>query len=131
MTPELIDILISSTFACLPGSYIYAKAASLPKTDGHFLVAQDADEITVVTRSERVAELDLIEKNRDDYALIALNVAVPFYSVGFLAAISNALAAAGLDILIVSTYSRDYLLVRVDTVEIAAAVLTELGLTSR
>jgi hypothetical protein len=131
MTPELIDILIRSTFACLPGSYIYAKAASLPNTDGHFLVAQDADEITVVTRSERVAELDLIEVNRDNYALIALNVAVPFYSVGFLATISNALAAAGLDILIVSTYSRDYLLVRVDTVEIAAAVLTELGLTSQ
>ena len=91
------------------------------------MVSRDADEITVVTKEDNLSGLDLRERNKDYYRLIALNVSVPFYSVGFLAAVSQAIAASGLNILIVSTYSKDYVMVRDDKLEEARAVFLDLG----
>ena len=91
------------------------------------MVTRDRDEITVVTREENMDSLDLIKQNKDFYVLIALNVSIPFYSVGFLATVSTAIASAGMNILIVSTYSKDYIMVRYDSCEKAQEVLLGLG----
>ncbi|MCW5824575.1 MAG: ACT domain-containing protein [Cyanobacteria bacterium TGS_CYA1] len=128
LSSETQEILSNSTFVIEPGVYIYTKVNSMPCKDEHFLVAKDADEITVVTRQGNLDKLDLIERNKDDYCLIALNVSIPFYSVGFLATVSSAFAAKGHNILIVSTYSKDYLMVRDDLRKDAEEILTSLGL---
>ena len=85
---------------------------------------------TVVTRVENVATLDVIERNKDVYRLIVLQVAVPFYSVGFLAAVTDAIAKEGINVLIVSTYSKDYLLIEEGCAERVRAVLVKLGFQS-
>lgn len=92
------------------------------------MIAQDNDEITVVTEKERVGELDTIERNKDERSLISLNVSIPFYSVGFLAAISSAIAEAGMNILIISTFSKDYILINQDSLEKAKDVLLKLDI---
>lgn len=94
------------------------------------MVSKDKDEITVVTKSKNLQYLDLVERNKEDYTLIALNVSVPFYSVGFLAAVSDAIAKAGMNILIISTYSKDYILVKESCKAEAVAVLKKLDFKS-
>lgn len=69
----------------------------------------------------------MIERNKDDYALIALNVSTPFYSVGFLATVSTAIAEHGMNILIISTFSKDYIMVREDKLDEARQVLIQMG----
>ena len=126
MRQQLNDIIHASSFSIEDGMFVYAKVKSWPD-ENHFMVTKDGDEITVVTQSENVTTLDLIERNKDDYRLIALNVAIPFYCVGFLARISQAIADSGMNILIVSTYSKDYVLVKADQLEDARDTLLKLG----
>ncbi len=106
---------------------MYAQVLNAPSVDKHFMVSKDADEVTVVTKEENLPELDIKERNKDFYRLIALNVSIPFYSVGFLATISQAIAEQGMNILIVSTYSKDYIMVKDDKLEKAKSVLMGLG----
>lgn len=131
MNQELQQIIKASTFDIQEGRYIYVKAKSTPSIDDHFLVSKDADEVTIVTREENFSKIDAQEKNKDFYALIALNVSIPFYSVGFLAAVSNAIAEEGMNILIISTYSKDYILVKNDLLNKAKEVLLELGFSEK
>lgn len=130
MNRELQTIIKQSTFTIKEGRFVYAKAVSLPKTDKHFMITQDKDEITVVTQEENLSQVDVLEKNKDFYKLIALNVSVPFYCVGFLEAVSKAIAQAGMNILIVSTYSKDYVMVKDDCINEAREVLLSLGFKS-
>lgn len=129
MYKGLQEIIDASTFTVEDGRYIYAKTGTAPPIGDHFLVSKDADEITVVTKEDKLSELDLIDKNKDFYSLIAINVSVPFYSVGLLATISTSLADKDMNVLIASTYSKDYFMVKVDRLQDAKSVLNELGFT--
>lgn len=122
-----MEMIAQSTFNVIPGVFVYAKVRTVRSDEHHFLITKDADEITVVTTADKTEELDLIERNKDDYCLIAMNVSVPFYSIGFLATVGDAFAKRGINILIVSTYSRDYLLVRHDLLAQAKEILSGLG----
>lgn len=128
MNTELQNIIHASRFVIEPGTYVYAKVRSVPQATDHFLVTQDKDEITVVTTVERLDELDVIERNKEEYKLIALEVSIPFYSVGFLAAVSTAIAEEGMNVLLVSTYSKDYILIKQADQVAGEKVLLDLGL---
>lgn len=127
MNSEIENIIKESNFAIHEGRFVYVKVSEAPKMGNHFMITKDETEITVVTEEENLGGLALIEKNKDFYRLIALNVSIPFYSVGFLAAVSQAIANEGMNILIVSTYSKDYILVKDDMIERARTVLLEFG----
>lgn len=127
MNDEISKIIKESSFKIEEGKFIYAKVSEVSNLDKHFMVSRDAAEITVVTKEENLPELTLIERNKDSYYLIALNVSIPFYCVGFLAAVSQAIAEGAMNILIVSTYSKDYILVKDDKIEKARAILLKLG----
>lgn len=127
MNSEIENIIKKSTLEVQKGRFVYAKVSEVPKMGNHFMITKDADEITVVTKEENLTELAFIEKNKDFYRLIALNVSVPFYSVGFLATVSHAIAKDGMNVLIVSTYSKDYIMVKDDKLEDARLVLLGLG----
>lgn len=127
MTSELKKIIEQSSFEVQKGRFVYTRVGSGPKVKNHFMVTEDEDEITVVTREENLGDLDLIERNKDNYSLIALNVSVPFYSVGFLAAVSGAIAKGGMNILIASTYSKDYIMVKEEKLKKAREALLSLG----
>lgn len=128
MNEEIKNIIKASSFKVKQGTYIYAKVAENPAIEKeHFMVSRDEDEITVVTQEDNIGSLKILEKNKDSYTLIALNVSVPFYSVGFLATVSEAIAKEGMNILIVSTYSKDYIMVKKDCTDKAKSVLLGLG----
>ncbi|MDO8668815.1 MAG: ACT domain-containing protein [Candidatus Buchananbacteria bacterium] len=127
MNSEIKKIIKESTFKVEEGKFVYAKVSKVPNIENHFLVSRDADEITVVTKEENLSELDIKERNKDFYRLIAINVSIPFYSVGFLATVSQAIAEKSMNILIVSTYSKDYIMVKDDRLEDAKSVLLKLG----
>jgi hypothetical protein len=123
------QVISQSTFHVLEADYVYAKVSTFPTNGNHFLVTQDADEITVITTASRLGELALVERNKDDYRLIALNVSVPFYSVGFLATVGDAFASQQMNVLFVSTYSKDYVLIRSDLIKKGEEILLNLGFT--
>ena len=83
LSPKLKKIIQSSTFQITKGIFIYAKVNQIPKGK-HFMVTTDKDEITVVTEENKLSELNLIERNKDNYTLIALNVAIPSIAWVFL-----------------------------------------------
>lgn len=64
MNDELKKIIEQSSFIIQEGVYVYTQVKTAPQIDKHFLVSKDQDEITVVTRSENLPELDLIERKR-------------------------------------------------------------------
>jgi len=127
MNIELKQIIKASTFKIESERFVYTKVSKLPSVYDHFLVSKDADEITVVTKEEKLSDLALIERNKDFCCLIALNVSVPFYSVGFLATVSQSIAEMGMNLLIVSTYSKDYILVKDEKRQEVREVLLKLG----
>ena len=127
MNDDLKKIIENSSFVVHEGKFVYTKVKTVPTIDKHLLVSKDADEITVVTKEENLSDLDIIERNKDDYCLIELRVSVPFYSVGFLATVSSTVAKEGMNILIISTYSKDYIMVRVEHTEKATQALINLG----
>ncbi len=127
MDEKLKKIIEESTFEVIPGRFVYAKVAKAPLVDNHFFISKDKNEITVVTKEDNLDELEIIEKNKDVWSLIALYVSAPFYSPGFLAAVSGAMAKEKIDVLIVSTYSVDYIMVIEKNLEIAKKALMDLG----
>ncbi len=126
MKNSLKEMFLKSSFSVLPGQYVYAKVTTLPAVGDHFMVTRDADEITVVTAEGSTSGLDIVEKNEHPWKLISLNLAVPF-TAGTLAAINSACAEAGLNNLVISTYSKDYILVHADKLKEAKSVLGKLG----
>ncbi|MFH1400395.1 MAG: ACT domain-containing protein, partial [Nanoarchaeota archaeon] len=107
------------------GRYAYLKG----KEDGlkdHFLVSQDRDEITIVTH-ERNLPSTAHEDEVKWFKLFEFKVAVPFLSPGFLAKIAKTIADKGMNILIVSTFSKDYALIREADANVAIKALEEVG----
>lgn len=126
MDNALKEIIAKSKLHVEDGTYVVRKVKDKPAAD-HFLVTVDSFETTVITAVDRISELSLIERNKDDYALIRLDVAIPFYSVGFLAAVTDTIAKQEMNILVVSTYSKDYILVLAEHKSRAVEALKAMG----
>ena len=91
------------------------------------MISRDVRETTVVTTEELLGDVDVIEMNKDRWLLLAIDCANPFYCVGFIAKISAALSGAGLDILVVSTFSCDWVFVKEEESSRAADILERTG----
>lgn len=119
-----------SSYTILPKKYIYTKVTSIPTSGNHFMITQDGEEITVVTAEENADKLDLLEKNSFLWRLVSLNLAVPF-TAGVLAVVNTACAKENLNNLIVSTYSKDYIVVKDEQLEKIITVLNSLGFSEK
>lgn len=115
-----------SSFSISDEKYVYVKVASLPEKPNHFMVAQDNEEITVVTEEANLSGLDIVEKNDNLWRLVSLNLDTPFMA-GTLAAINTECAKHGLNNLIVSTYSKDYIIIKDSQVGEIKTALENLG----
>lgn len=120
-------IISTSTFLVQPGEFWYVKVSKFPDSKKHFMISQDSDEITVLTKKENVQELEIIKKNPQDWKLIALNLSAPF-TAGFLAIVTSAIAKEKTNSLIVSTYSKDYVIARKEHLNKVVKALKKLGL---
>ena len=122
----LAEVISSSQVFVRPGRYAYLKVPSVPDLGDHFLVSRDQDEITVVTEESNLAKISFEEYTKW-FTLIEIQVSQPFVTKGFIASISGAIAERDLNILVVSTFSKDYLLVREESKQSAVAALRDLG----
>lgn len=118
--------ITESTFR-FAGTYRYASVRAIGNPEKHLMITRDARETTVVTTEELLGDLDVIEVNKDRWLLLAIECANPFYCVGFIAKVSAALSGAGFDILVVSTFSCDWIFVREQDSDRAAELLRSLG----
>lgn len=127
MNDQLTEIIKTSTFKVHEGSWIYAKVSGQPSLGDCFMLSKDEDEITAVFEVSNAGRFVIVEQNKDLRKLIEIKVSAPFYAVGFLAAITKAISSKGCNNLIVSTYSKDYVLVTESLFVQAKQALLELG----
>ncbi len=121
-------VLDTSTFIAHEGEWIYSKVSEIPNLDDCFMVSKDEDEVTAVFEKSKADKIQVIEQNKDVRKLIEVRVSAPFYAVGFLAAITGAISGKGCNNLVISTYSKDYIMVTLEHFDKAKQALKELGL---
>ncbi len=125
---SLNDVIRSSRIVVRRGRYAYLKTKARAQTEwaNHFLIAQDQDEITVVTEEVNLAQASF-EQDVTWFKLIEIRVSQPFAAKGFIACIAQAMADRDLNVLVVSTFSKDYFLVHEESTETAVDALRDLG----
>ena len=105
----------------LPGLFVFATADALPAGLNPIMTFREAESITLVLPRDQAiaAGLDWTFPSR----MITLNVQSSLDAVGFLAAITARLAAAGIPVNPVSGFHHDHLFVPEGRAEEAMAVL--------
>lgn len=124
-SPTLDEVIRSSPVIVHKGRYAYLKGEA-KGLDDHFFVCQDKDEITIVTEENNVSNIQF-EKDVKWFKLFEFKVSIPFLAPGFLAKISKTIADNGMNILIVSTFSKDYILIREEEATAAVKALEAVG----
>ena len=122
---SLDEIIKSSDVIVHKGRYAYLKAKG-GNLNEHFLIAQDDDEVTVITEEKNVAKTKHVEEVKW-FKLIEVRLSKPFVAKGFIAAITTAISDEDLNVLAVSTFSKDYFLVREEAADAAVKALKGLG----
>lgn len=122
---SLKEVIKSSPIVVHKGRYAYLKGAQTKISD-HFMISKDKDETTIVTEERNLKKTTFTEGVKW-FKLFEVKVVVPFQAPGFLALISKTIADEGLNILIVSTFSKDYLLLREEDYLTAKKALKKLG----
>lgn len=132
MIPQSTQNVINGSDFYLEADVFYFVDALHVKTpELHRLICRDDKETTVVTNAAGLPDLTIKSQNKEQWRLLVINCANPFYCVGFLQSISSAMTAAGLDILLVSSFSRDYVFVAAAYVEQAMQILQQIGFVKR
>ena len=108
-----------------PGRYAYLKTDKQILGD-HFLISKDDDEVTIVTKESNIVSVDFSEETKW-FKLFEIRPHMPFLTVGFIATITQAIADKGLNVLVVSTYSKDYILIKDEDTNEAIEALKRLG----
>ena len=124
---KLTEVIANSPIIIHKDQYCVIKTDKIVHPEKHFMVTRDAEEVTVITLVTNRSLIPKVLDIRSAFYLIEFQVAVPFEGVGFLATISKALADAGLNILVVSTFSRDYLLLKDEDLDIGLRTLSKVG----
>jgi len=125
------NVIHDSDFYLEADVFYFVDALHVKTPELHRLICRDDKEITVVTNAAGLADLTIKSQNKEQWRLLVINCANPFYCVGFLQSISSAMTAAGLDILLVSSFSRDYVFVAAAYVEQAMQILQQIGFVKR
>ena len=123
---DLREAIPKSIATVMKGTYVYVKTNDMEKPDIHFMISKDKDEITVITKKENINKLNALEVV-GDYKLVEFKPAVPFQTVGFLAKIAEVIANQGMNILIVSTFSKDYIMIKEECFEKGIQAIQDTG----
>ncbi|MCD6068232.1 MAG: hypothetical protein K0S33_3058 [Bacteroidetes bacterium] len=121
------EVIAASEFVSEPAIYRYYLVRSYMQAAAHLKIIHNRSEITVVTSEENEHLLEVLEANPEKWRLLRVRCGKPFYCVGFIAGITHALAEAGIDITIASTFEYDLLLVQEENLQKAIICLKELG----
>ena len=122
----LQSIIRNSPVKLYEGRYAVTKCNELPALDYIFMLSNDGDEITAILEEKNLKNISY-EKAEKWFKIISVNVSTPFLGVGLLAEISAKIAEKGINIFIVSTFSKDFILLREDDAEEGIKILKEIG----
>ena len=98
-----------------------------PRADAPFMILRDTYEVTLVIEEEdwrRIRHSLRDAKVESGYRLMTLDIELPWDTVGYLARVTAILAAAGISVGALSSFSRDHLLIKQEDLPRA---LKELG----
>jgi uncharacterized protein len=123
--PTLDEVIKSSPVVVHKGRYAYLKGQE-NMLRNHFLISQDNDETTIVTEEKNIPNTKF-EKEVKWFKLFEFKVSIPFLAPGFLAKITKTIADKKMNILIISTFSKDYALIREEDYKVAVKALEEVG----
>ncbi|MDP2860823.1 MAG: ACT domain-containing protein [bacterium] len=123
--PSIEEVVKTSEVVIHSGRYAYLKTTD-KKLGNHFLVSQDEDEITIITEEKHLKEVSRYSDLVGYFKLIEIKVSVPFLQ-GFLSYTIKPIAEAGCNTLIVSTFSKDYILTREEVIDKVAEILKKTG----
>ncbi|HYO21509.1 MAG TPA: ACT domain-containing protein [Flavisolibacter sp.] len=124
---DLQAVIAASWFTVDEAVYVYASVTAVPEPEKHLLVVRDGAEITVATDEKHLPLPNCRQVNDEQWRLVNIRCGNPFYCVGFIASITDALATAGIDIVIISSFSNDLILVMQQDLERAVNVLVGIG----
>ena len=128
ISPALRKTINSSPFVLHPQRYTVLQVQKCSNPQPHFLVTHEAEEVTVITTEKQRGLLQAeILQEQVWFQLIEFKMSTPFETPGFLAAIASKLASRHLNILMVSTFSKDWLLLKEENLEAGLSGLHELG----
>lgn len=122
----LSDVIRDSLVRLVPGRYAVLRCTDVPNGSGWFMVTRDQDEVTVIAEESAITETRALETD-GGYGLVEISVSTGCDSIGLIATVARALADAGLSILVVSTYSKDYLLLKEESVAAGLQALAGAG----
>jgi uncharacterized protein len=99
-----------------------------PRADAPFMILRDTHEVTLVIEADdwkRIRHAIRDAKVETNYRLVTLNVVLPWNTLGYLARVTEILAAANISVGVLSSFSRDHLLIRQDDLGKALKTLGE------
>jgi hypothetical protein len=99
-----------------------------PRADAPFMIFRDGREVTLLIEEDdwkRIRHMARDARVEGDFRLVTLNIELQWNVVGYLAHVTNILAAAGLSVGALSSFSRDHLLIKQNDLGAALRVLGE------
>ncbi len=99
-----------------------------PRADSPFLVFRDGREVTLLLEEDdwqRIRHLVRDAGIERGFRLVTLDIELPWKVVGYLARVTEILAASGIPVGALSSFSRDHLLIKQDDLGRALRVLSE------
>ncbi|MCA1574469.1 MAG: ACT domain-containing protein [Acidobacteria bacterium] len=99
-----------------------------PRAESPFLIFRDAREVTLLLEEDdwqRIRHIVRDAKMERGFRLVTLDIELPWSVMGYLARVTAILAAAGIPVGALSSFSRDHLLIKQDNLGKALRVLSE------
>ncbi len=99
-----------------------------PRAESPFLIFRDGREVTLLLEEndwQRIRHLLRDARIERGFRLVTLDIELPWNVVGYLARVTEILAASGIPVGALSSFSRDHLLVKQDDLGRALRVLSE------
>ena len=100
-----------------------------PRPESPFLIFRDSREVTLLLEDndyERIRHLVRDAKIERGFRLVTLDIELPWNVIGYLARVTGILAASGIPVGALSSFSRDHLLVKATGLDRALLVLNKL-----
>lgn len=129
---DLQKLLGSMSPELMPGVYVFATLppnAPRPANLNPMMIFREREGDTLILREDEAGGAGLAAVFRS--RMITLNIHSSLDAVGFLAAVTTRLAAAGMGVNPVSAYFHDHLFVPADRADEALAILSALGAENR
>ena len=99
-----------------------------PRAESPFMIFRDGREVTLLLEEndyQRIRHLVRDAKIESGFRMVTLDIELPWNVVGYLARVTEILAARGIPVGALSSFSRDHLLVKQDDLGNALRVLSE------